>query len=211
MILADYSIAFVLLSIGGLTVLITMLVCMVKMSREMEDINDSMSSVARTLHNLRRDVTEIDANAVRDIENRSFNSQSDSRPRTPSPRVSETRSSYRRPKRQQRPQSNEAWRSRADEVHAEPIFDDWSEDVPEQLEVAEDPVDLVVNDNFEPESDDLEIASAKDESSGPPPAPKPSPAVTSFLDAAAAGKPKPSKDEDDIVVDDGDDREIVYI
>lgn len=45
---------------GVLTVLITMLVCMVKMSRELEDINDSMSSIARTLHNLRRDASQIE-------------------------------------------------------------------------------------------------------------------------------------------------------
>jgi hypothetical protein len=218
MLLADLSIPIVLISIGVLTVLITMLVCMIKMSRELEDVNNAMTSIARTLINIRKDLNEIDTNAVANIEAATGNPQSEIRPRD----------DHRRQDRSEnRNRSQDRWQSRAHELQPHGFQYEHSPVEVDQIEILTDDatrrdelgLDGVEAVQIEPPEFDFESIDRSEPTLAeplldaipvPPPIPEPKAGKT-FLDAAAGVGESPRSDEDDIVVDEGDDGEIVYI
>ena len=232
MLLADYSIAFVLLLMGVLTVLITMLVCMVKMSRELEDLNDSMSSIARTLHNLRRDASQIEARSRVEVESAQQNSRSEipagsraieptrnreSKPPNRRPGQS-TASARLDPEQRSRRASRADWQSddqdNVDEARQRHGHADDLLEASDFVETSDDEFDRGLESDFERDESDVEFESANgDEGSSPAPCPVPrNSAAALYLDATAAASKAPSiAAEDDIVIDDGDDCEIVYI
>jgi hypothetical protein len=210
MLLADSTVAFALLIIGVLTVLITILACMIKMSRELEDITDAMKSVARSLSLMRNDLNDRDENTSAGIENH----RNVFLPKPTGERTRKTRANNVRPPEVDERELDD------DQIEVLAEFDDHGNEV-DFDELFEQPVgedepttdaapqfDIVPIDDL-PMTDESHDQ-APDSPPSPHPLPTPTP-VTDFLDRAVpVGNPK-MNEEDNIVVDEGDDGEIVYI